>query len=142
MDNGRLDRLETSFQLLAPRGPELVDRFYAHLFSENPGVRPMFPKDMSGQKKKLLASLVLIIQNIRKTEALIEPLKEMVRRHVEYGTQPAHYPIVRDSLIGVMQDMAGSAWNQQLTEDWTAALNLVAGVMLEGAKEAASAKAN
>ena len=65
MDNAVIERLEASFNLLAPRGEELVERFYANLFAKNPAVRPMFPSDMAEQKKKLLASIVLVIQNLR-----------------------------------------------------------------------------
>lgn len=134
MEEARIQRLEQSFNLIAPRGPELMDHFYAHLFSKHPEVRSMFPTDMSGQKKKLLASLVLVIQNIRKPDALRQPLLDMGSRHAEYGTQPEHYPVVRDTLIGVMADMTRARWSEQLTEDWTAALNFVAGVMIEGHK--------
>ena len=136
MDHALIERLEGSFKPLAARGPELVDRFYAHLFAENPGVRPLFPTDISGQKKKLLASIVLVIQNLRSPEKLSQPLQEMGARHVSYGTQPEHYPIVRDTLIGVMKDMSGPAWSEQLSADWRAALDLVASVMLEGHRSA------
>lgn len=136
MNEEMIDRLEKSFNLLAPRGPELVDRFYAHLFSRHPALRPMFPDDMSGQKKKLLASLVLVIENIRATEKLEKPLAEMGRRHVGYGAEAEHYPVVRDTLVSVMADMAGEAWSDQLSDDWAGALDFVASVMLEGAKQA------
>lgn len=132
MDQAHVERLENSFNLLAPRGPELVDRFYAHLFSKHPAVRTMFPDDMNSQKKKLLASLVLVMQNIRQAEKLQQPLTEMGRRHVAYGTKPEHYPVVRDTLVQVMSEMAGDKWNEQLTEDWNTALNVVAGIMIEG----------
>lgn len=134
MDDTLIQRLESSFKLLAPRGPELVDHFYAHLFSKNPSLRPLFPRDMSSQKQKLLASIVLVINNLRKPESLRHPLVDLGRRHVAYQTKPDHYPVVRDTLVGVMKDMAGAAWNQQLTDDWTSALNVVASIMLEGHK--------
>ena len=139
MDQAMIERLERSFNLLAPRGPELVDRFYAHLFAKHPALRPMFPSDMGDQKKKLLASLVLVIENIRKTEKLEQPLHDMGERHVGYGAAPEHYPVVRDTLVSVMADMAGEAWNDQLTQDWNGALDFVSSVMLEGAKNAAPA---
>lgn len=134
MEEALIQRLEQSFNLVAPRGPELMDRFYAHLFSKHPAVRKMFPKDMSGQKNKLLASLVLVIQNLRNPEKLQPALIEMGRRHVAYGTEPQHYPAVRDTLVQVMADMAGKKWSDQLTADWTAALSVVAAIMLEGQK--------
>lgn len=134
MDNAVIERLEASFNLLAPRGEELVERFYANLFAKNPQVRPMFPSNMAEQKKKLLASIVLVIQNLRKTENLAEPLKQLGGKHFHFKTQPEHYPIVRDTLVGVMADMAGSQWNDQLTSDWSGALDFIASVMLEGHK--------
>lgn len=136
MEEALIQRLEDSFKLLAPRGPELMDRFYANLFAKHPAVRSMFPTDMSGQKQKLLASLTLVNQNIRSPERLSQPLYEMGRRHAGYGAQEPHYQAVRDTLVGVMSDMAGDAWNDQLTSDWKAALDFVNSVMLEGNRAA------
>lgn len=138
MNEDTIVRLESSFNLLAPRGEELVDRFYAQLFNANPGVRGMFPQSMVEQKKKLLASVALVVKSLRNAEALRQPLLEMGARHGDYGTLEEHYPIVRDTLVGVMREMAGAQWNEQLTADWTAALNFVAGIMIEGQKSAAS----
>ena len=52
MDEQFIRRIEDSFNLLAPRGEELVDRFYANLFARNPELRPLFPPDMKNQKGK------------------------------------------------------------------------------------------
>ncbi len=139
MEQAMIERLESSFKLLAPRGPELVDRFYANLFSKNPGLRPMFPGDMGEQKKKLLASLVLVIENIRDAGKLAQPLQDLGARHVGFGAEAEHYPVVRDTLVSVMADMSGEAWNDQLTQDWNGALDFVASVMLEGAENMAPA---
>jgi hemoglobin-like flavoprotein len=58
--NLELEALETSFDLLAPHGDELMDVFYARLFAAAPGVRPLFPTDMARQKTMLLGALVLL----------------------------------------------------------------------------------
>lgn len=138
MTEQTIQAIESSFQLLAPRGEELVQRFYAALFSKNPQVRGMFPKDMSGQKQKLLASIVLVVKNIRQPEKLMQPLKDMGARHSGYGVEPAHYAIVRDTLLGVMSDMAGTAWTAQLSQAWTEALDTVSSIMQEGQRAAAA----
>ena len=132
MNEALIQRLEASFRQIAPRGPELIDHFYAHLFSKNPALRPLFPRDMMSQKQKMLTSLMLVIRGLRSPEKLRQPLLDMGRRHFSYQTKPEHYTIVRDTLIGVMRDMAGAGWTDQLTRDWTDALNLIADVMLEG----------
>ncbi|RMF78268.1 MAG: hemin receptor [Planctomycetota bacterium] len=141
MDEAFIQRLESSFNLIAPRGEELVQRFYTNLFARYPQVRGMFPQDMSQQRKKLLASIVLVVRSLRDPERLQNALEEMGRRHHDYGTKPEHYPLVRDTLLDVMAEIAGDAWNDQLQADWTAALNHVAGVMIDAQKQAAAASA-
>ncbi|MCZ6684058.1 MAG: hypothetical protein O7B26_12835 [Planctomycetota bacterium] len=69
-DNSIIERLEGTLIARAPRGAEWVDRSYAHLFSKDPQVRPMFPDNRAEQKKKFLASFVLDMQNIRRPEDL------------------------------------------------------------------------
>lgn len=139
MDQGRIGRLQSSFNLLAPRGAELVDRFYAHLFARHPELRPMFPTEMSEQKRKLLAALVFVVRNLTTPDELEKPLKDMGARHAGFGTREEHYPVVRDTLVSVMGEMAGDQWNSQLQSDWMGALDLVSSVMLAGARAAQTA---
>lgn len=141
MDAAAVERIESSFRLLAPRGPELVDRFYAQMFAAHPSLRAMFPADMAQQKAKLLASIQLVISNLRRPEALTKPLHELGARHASYGVMEAHYPVVRDTLVAVMAEMAGDAWTAQLAADWTAALDTVAAAMIEGQRAAATRSA-
>ena len=61
--------LEQSFNLLAPRAEELVARFYDRLFFRYPAVRPLFAHTQPKQQQtKLLASLKLVVNNLRKPE--------------------------------------------------------------------------
>jgi methyl-accepting chemotaxis protein len=134
-----VDVLERSFELLKPQADTLVSRFYERLFEKYPAVKPMFARTtMPEQKKKLLASLVLVIQNLRRPETLGPVLKQMGARHVGYGTQPAHYGAVAETLLGVMAEMAGTAWTAEVKQAWTDALNTIAHIMLEGARDAAT----
>ncbi len=136
MDTTQIQRIEESFRALAPRGPELVDRFYALLFSRFPAVRPLFPQQMQAQKDKLLASIGLVVKSLRNPDGLKQTLLGLGARHAQYGTQEAHYPAVRDTLLDVMSEMAGNLWTTQLNQDWTDALNWVANVMIEGQRAA------
>ena len=54
------------------------------------------------------------------------------------GAKQEHYPIVRDTLLDVMSQMAGDAWTAQLNDDWTAAIDFVASVTIEGQKAVAA----
>jgi len=129
-----LDALETSFDLVAPRGDELVDTFYTRLFATAPAVEPLFARtDLAHQKTMLLATLVLLRKSLRDLGAVVPKLQELGRRHVDYGARPEHYPVVGEVLIDSMAEVAGPQWRPEYGRAWAAALAVVAGVMVEGA---------
>lgn len=137
MDDELIERLQSSFNALKPQGEELVETFYAKLFSDHPEVRTMFPEEMKDQRNKLLQSLAFVVANLRKPDVMTEKLHELGAGHARFGTTAEHYPIVRDELLYAMGAVAGDLWTAQLQEDWTAAINAVAGIMLDGAAAAA-----
>lgn len=132
-----LEALETSFDLVAPRGDELMDEFYSRLFTAAPAVKPLFPADMRRQKTMLLGALVLLRKSLRDLDAIVPKLRELGARHVGYGAQPEHYPVVGTALIASMAAIAGGAWTNEFEVAWSEAFEIVAATMLEGAAELA-----
>lgn len=127
-----VDLLEDSFALLAPQAEELVSRFYDRLFYRHPQLRPLFADvDWKQQKNKLVASLALVVNNLRKPDALKQALTAMGQRHQGYGVEPEHYPMVARALLDVMGEMAGAQWTTEVAAAWEDALNAVATIMLE-----------
>ena len=132
-----LETLENSFDLIAPRGEELVDVFYARLFETAPAVKPLFARtDLQKQKAMLLATLVLLRKSLRDLEAIAPKLRQLGARHVAYGALPEHYPVVAEVMLASMAEVDGDAWTQDIEAAWAGALGLVATAMLEGAAEA------
>ena len=132
-----LDALETSFDLVAPRGDELVDRFYERLFETAPAVQPLFAgADMRAQKRMLLGALVLLRRSLRDLDAIVPKLRALGARHVAYGARPEHYPVVGEVLIAAMAEVAGAGWRPEYEVAWAAAFGVVAGAMLDGAEAA------
>lgn len=130
----QLGILETTFAALAPRADELVTRFYDRLFAAHPDVAELFEGlDMAAQRRHLVAGLQLVIANLRKPEVLGPKLRDLGRRHVEYGAQAEHYPVVAQELLGAMAEIAGKAWTPPVRKAWRAALGVVAEAMLAGA---------
>jgi hemoglobin-like flavoprotein len=135
-----LDALETSFDLIAPRGEALVEIFYARLFAAAPAVQPLFAgTDMKRQQAMLLAALVLLRKSLRDLDAVVPTLRKLGARHVAYGAQPEHYPVVGEVLIAAMAEVAGEAWEPRFELAWGEAFGVVAGVMIEGAAELVAA---
>ena len=131
-----LQALEESFDLVAPRGDELMDTFYARLFAAAPAVKPLFAgTDLRRQKGMLLGALVLLRKSLRDLGAIVPKLRELGARHVDYGARPEHYPVVGAVLIASMAEIAGDAWRPEYERAWAAAFDVVAGAMLDGASE-------
>ena len=134
----QIARLGSSFQLIEPRLDDVVSVFYTKLFEAAPSLRSAFPKDLAGQMGHMNAALKLVAKNITNLENLAEPLRQMGARHIGYGAEEAHFPVVRDVMVASLADVAGYAWTPQLGADWGAALDAVAGFMIEGMREAQS----
>jgi len=141
MDTTAVSRIRQSIDLLAPQADLMMSTFYDRLFAAFPPVRAMFPKDMTQQKKHLIAAVALVVKHADNLPAIEKPLLDMGARHAGYGAKPEHYGLVRDTLLGTMKDLAGPAWTPQHQEDWTAAINAVAGIMIRGAEQAARSAA-
>ena len=136
--NLNLEALEESFDAVAPRGDELMDEFYARLFEQAPAVKPLFAgTDLKRQKAMLLGTLVLLRKSLRDLGRVVPKLRELGARHVAYGAQPEHYPVVGEVLIASMAAVAGPAWRPEYERAWGQAFEVVAGAMIEGAQAAA-----
>jgi hemoglobin-like flavoprotein len=131
-----IDLIETSFDAVKPNGPKLVEVFYARLFEQHPGVRPMFREDTGPQQAALLGALQFAVGNLRNPDALVPVLQQLGKRHVGYGVVAEHYPVVHDMMLVALAEVAGDLWTDDLRAAWSETLNLVATVMLQGAEMA------
>jgi hemoglobin-like flavoprotein len=129
-----VETLEESFDLVAPHGDELMRRFYDRLFEVAPAVKPLFANvDMERQRKALLNMLVIIRESLRDLDDIVPDLEALGARHVDWGAEPEHYPVVGEVLLGEMAGVAGSAWKPEYTAAWQEAYAVVQDVMLAGA---------
>jgi hemoglobin-like flavoprotein len=131
-----LELLETSFDLVAPRGEDLMDEFYGRFFAALPDVRALYPEDMEWQKRMFLAALVLLRKSLRDLDSIVPKLRELGARHVAYGARPEHYAVAGGLLIDAMKVVAGDEWRPEYAGAWEAAYEVVAATMLAGAEEA------
>jgi hemoglobin-like flavoprotein len=130
-----LNALETSFDLVAPKGDRLMEIFYADLFAAAPEVEPLFAgTDMRRQRAMLLAALGLLRRSLRNLDAILPALEQMGARHVAYGARPEHYPVVGEVLIGAMRKTAGFSWKSEYTAAWAEAFRVVSVAMMAGAE--------
>lgn len=128
-----IEVVEASFAAMADQGEQIVDDFYQHLFSSHPELEKLFEGVSSaGQRKKLLAALFLLVQNLRKPDVLQAYLKGLGERHQDYGVGEQDYAKVATSLLHVLRQHAADQWSDEAEAAWTRILNTVAQTMLSG----------
>ena len=116
----KVELLEQSFAKVTPRGDEFVESFYNRLFDMYPEAKAMFAKtDMKIQKKKLLESLVLVVNNLRKPDVLGPALANLGERHKELGAEQEHYAMVGEALLGTFEEYLEDDWTPELESAWT-----------------------
>jgi hemoglobin-like flavoprotein len=131
-----INSLETSFDVIAPRGDEVVEEFYDRIFTAAPALRGLFPDDMTHQRTVVLSALVLIRKSLRNFDRIVPTLRSLGARHVGYGARPEHYPVVGAALIESMAHVAGAAWRPEYTSAWGDAWGVLVAEMVAGADEA------
>ena len=132
--------LETSFDLIAPRREELVDRFYRVLFNAAPTTRALFAHaDMRAQKRALLGALVALRRSLRDLSSIAPFLADLGARHARYGVCGEHYPVVGAALLETMAEVAGAAWQPEFSTEWARAYQMVAQIMIDGAERSVAA---
>jgi hemoglobin-like flavoprotein len=132
-----VEALETTLALVAPRGEELMDAFYARLFAAAPSIKPLFANaDLARHEAMLPSTLVLLRRSMRDLDAIAPTLRALGARHAAYAAEPQHYVAVGQALIDSLAEIAGDAWRPEHHLAWAAALAVVADVMLSGAREA------
>ena len=130
----KVNLLEQSFNEIKPKANEFVDSFYENLFTANPEAKPLFDTtDMEKQKKKLLNSLVLVVDNLRQPEVLNGALRGLGARHVKYGALPEHYPLVGSALLTTFEQYLKDKWTPEVKDAWVSAYGAISEIMLDGA---------
>ncbi|WP_017327717.1 globin family protein [Synechococcus sp. PCC 7336] len=129
-----VELLESSFAKIKPSGPQFAASFYTNLFESAPAAKPLFAHvDPESQQKKLLASLVLVVENLRNGDVLGSTLRGLGARHVQYGALPEHYPLVGAALLQTFEQYLGDDWKPAVKQAWVDAYGAITELMLDGA---------
>ena len=127
------DLIRTSFAAVAPMGDQAGAAFYDRLFKTAPEVRPMFPADMSGQHGKLVMALKAVVDGIDDWPRLGGIVDALARRHVAYGVEPEHYPVVGGVLLETLKTALGEDFTQEVHGAWAAAYGALSDRMIRTA---------
>ena len=131
--------VQQSFAKVAPIADQAAIIFYDRLFEVAPAVKAMFPDDMTEQRKKLMATLAVVVNGLSSLESVLPAASALAKRHVAYGAKPAHYSVVGSALLWTLEQGLGDAWTPDVAAAWTAAYGTLSGYMISEAYGSAQA---
>jgi len=131
--------VQDSFSKVAPISEQAAELFYGRLFEVAPSVRAMFPDDMTEQRKKLMATLAVVVGGLTNLEAVLPAASALAKRHVSYGAKAEHYPVVGGALLWTLEKGLGEAWTPEIASAWTAAYGTLSTYMISEAYGSAEA---
>jgi hemoglobin-like flavoprotein len=101
--------VQQSFAKVAPISEQAAVLFYGRLFEIAPQVKSMFPADMTEQRKKLMATLAVVVGGLSNLESILPAASALATRHVSYGAKAEHYPVVGSALLWTLEKGLGEA---------------------------------
>ena len=128
--------LKQSFSHIEPVAEKAVAYFYARLFVANPELRLMFPVAMNRQREHFLAALARTISILDNPQVLTEYLRQLAVDHRKFGVRDDHYQVIGETLVATLRTFSAGLWTTRAQTAWEAALNHIAGVMIQAARDA------
>ena len=130
MTPDQIKLVQQSFAKVAPISEQAAELFYGRLFEIAPSVRAMFPNDMTEQRRKLMATLAIVVNGLSNIEMILPAASSLATRHVAYGAKPEHYPVVGAALLWTLEQGLGADWTPELAKAWTAAYTTLSEFMI------------
>src|SRR5690348_12227560 len=133
MTEDQVNLVQQTFAKVAPISEQAAVIFYDRLFEIAPGVKAMFPSNMTEQRKKLMGTLAVVVNGLGNLGAVLPAASALAKRHVGYGARPEHYPVVGGALLWTLEKGLGESWTPDVAEAWTAAYGTLSGYMISEA---------
>jgi hemoglobin-like flavoprotein len=133
MTPDQIELVQDSFVKVARISDRAAELFYSRLFEIAPQVRSLFPNDMAEQRKKLMATLAVVVNGLGNLDTILAAAGALAKRHVNYGAEPAHYPAVGEALLWTLEQGLGSSWTPDVAAAWAAAYSMLSDLMIGAA---------
>ena len=133
MTQDQITLVQQSFAKVAPIADQAAVMFYDRLFEIAPQVKALFPADMTEQRRKLMATLAIVVSGLSNLESILPAASALATRHVAYGVRAEHYSVVGAALLWTLEMRLGDAWTKDVADAWTAAYTLLSGSMINQA---------
>jgi hemoglobin-like flavoprotein len=133
MNDDTVTLVRNSWHKVEAIAPAAAALFYSHLFTADPGLRPLFKGDMQQQGDKLMQMIGAAVGKLDDLPALVPVLQGLAQRHAGYGVQAAHYDTVGAALLKTLGEGLGDDFSPPVRAAWREVYGTIAQVMRSAA---------
>lgn len=128
-----------SWEKVVPIQAHAASLFYNRLFVTDPGLRELFKGDLAEQKRKLMTMIGIAVNGLTRLDSLVPAVRDLGRRHAEYGVQAKDYGTVGAALLWTLEQGLGTGFTPEVKDAWVTAYTVLATTMQQGAAAAVAA---
>ena len=136
MDSDKVKLVQDSFDRIEVLAPQASALFYNNLFALDPSLRPMFPGDMAVQGAKLMQMIGAGVKLLGEPAKLVPVLRNLGRRHDDYGVREDHYVTVGIALLWTLEKGLGPEFTPSVRAAWREAYRFFSAEMIRGTRNA------
>lgn len=122
--------VQDSFAKVVPISDQAAVIFYDRLFDIAPQVKPLFKGDMAKQRRALMGTLGVVVNGLSNLPSILPAASALAKKHVSYGVEASHYPVVGAALLWTLEKGLGEAWTPDVAAAWTDAYGTLSGFMV------------
>jgi len=110
----------------------VAELFYDRLFELDPSLEDLLPPSLTEQST---VALQVLGQAVAGDLSRLAPVvRELGRRHRDYGMRVGHYVTAGDALLWTLEQSLTEEFTPRLKDAWGAMYELLSALMIEGAK--------
>lgn len=127
--------VQASWKKIVPIRDMAAVLFYSRLFEIDASLKPLFPKPLDIQGRKLMAMIGTAVGCLGRINEIVPTVQDLGRRHSAYGVRDAHYDAVAEALLWTLEQGLDVDWTPEVKDAWIAAYATLANVMKDAANE-------
>lgn len=134
MEPHQIELVRSTWTIVLSKKNEAGEIFYKRLFEKAPQLKQLFSTDINEQAGKLVSTITFVITKLDKLDDILGEVQQLAKRHIQYGTEPAHYVVVGETLYETLAELLGSRWTPKVKESWFVVYNELANAMINAAR--------
>lgn len=132
----QIELVKKTWGKVVPIADTVAKLFYDRLFETNPQIAPMFDgTNPPEQRRKLMEAINMAVISLERFETMVPVIRNLGYHHVFYGVRDWHYGQVGTTLLWTLDAGLGEEWSNEAAMAWAIAYQMIAEVMIKGARQ-------